>query len=512
MKSKKIKKTIILAIVFMTMFFVIGNKNVYAFNFDLKSSVCERDHDDQVLDFCEDSLVLNYTMLSDFFDELGCLYYFWTDTRNVMPAHMQLSMYVRDDEDIGGQNAETDDRSLLMYVRTKSNTGDIDYPIEQIHFYDVYGTNSCGDMEWGMNGKVQPEVGNLEQVGCIRKSLYDYRRAGKKCPTLYYKVTGTVSKDGKYYRMTYVSLKPKNDFMEAKAWDTENPYKKKKKEEPKPKDNKPKECTPEQKKELKQHLNDYIWDKIKKSKDEGGLGWEEPVENDREEEYYIDLINQLDEEYNAFLIELAAEGEKYMEEVLKCTCPIDKHNRTCLDWYIRDLMGDPDQNDGFRGRRQNKIDNAYRKNENLDEEAKKRIEDASNKAKESNKKQLELIRLEIRRWMGRFSKGIAGESCSSVLSEDLKDKIKQYINYGRVIVPILLIVLGMVDFGKAVLIQEKNDSNNIAFTTFIKRCIIAVSIFFLPLVLSILINAYNEAVEKNPDLPAIDLLKNCDID
>lgn len=57
--------------------------------------------------------------------------------------------------------------------------------------------------------------------------------------------------------------------------------------------------------------------------------------------------------------------------------------------------------------------------------------------------------------------------------------------YVRIIVPILIIVLGMLDLGKAV-IASKEDEMKKAQTTFVKRVIIGVIIFFVPLLVDLI--------------------------
>ena len=63
--------------------------------------------------------------------------------------------------------------------------------------------------------------------------------------------------------------------------------------------------------------------------------------------------------------------------------------------------------------------------------------------------------------------------------------INMVLGYVRVIVPILVITFGLFDLGKAV-IASKEDEMKKAQSTFIKRVIIGVVVFFVPLVVNIL--------------------------
>ena len=65
--------------------------------------------------------------------------------------------------------------------------------------------------------------------------------------------------------------------------------------------------------------------------------------------------------------------------------------------------------------------------------------------------------------------------------------IDQILLYPKIIVPILVILLGALDLGKAV-ISNKEDEMKKAQSTFIKRVIIGIVIFFIPTILDILMS------------------------
>ena len=136
------------------------------------------------------------------------------------------------------------------------------------------------------------------------------------------------------------------------------------------------------------------------------------------------------------------------------------------------------------------------------------IEEKIKEARERTKKGTEVMRQQLTTIMEDFISKMAGEKCTAILSDKLREKLQTYINWIRIIVPILLIMLGSVDMAKAVLIQEKTDDTNKAFNTFIKRCIIAVAIFFLPLVISYLIKQVNKVLPKDI---RIDTFEDCEL-
>lgn len=70
-------------------------------------------------------------------------------------------------------------------------------------------------------------------------------------------------------------------------------------------------------------------------------------------------------------------------------------------------------------------------------------------------------------------------SCEGILGLDLINAIQEIFDWLGIIAPILLIVFGSMDFGKAVLIND-NDALKKAASNFLKRCIAAILLFLLP--------------------------------
>ena len=77
--------------------------------------------------------------------------------------------------------------------------------------------------------------------------------------------------------------------------------------------------------------------------------------------------------------------------------------------------------------------------------------------------------------------------CDSLLGEDLRSEINSWLLYVKIAVPIILIVMGSLDFGKA-FISSDEDAMKKAQKKFIMRLIIALVIFFIPALVNILLN------------------------
>lgn len=78
-------------------------------------------------------------------------------------------------------------------------------------------------------------------------------------------------------------------------------------------------------------------------------------------------------------------------------------------------------------------------------------------------------------------------SCETLLGEDLRNEINSWFLYIKIAVPIILIVMGSLDFGKA-FISSDEDAMKKAQKKFIMRLIIAIVIFFIPAIVNALLN------------------------
>lgn len=82
-------------------------------------------------------------------------------------------------------------------------------------------------------------------------------------------------------------------------------------------------------------------------------------------------------------------------------------------------------------------------------------------------------------------RGDLDANCDSMFDSEAQELIQRLFNIICIAVPILLIVLGSVDFGNAVLSSDQEAMQK-AVKRFTTRCIIAVAIFFLPLIVNLL--------------------------
>lgn len=83
------------------------------------------------------------------------------------------------------------------------------------------------------------------------------------------------------------------------------------------------------------------------------------------------------------------------------------------------------------------------------------------------------------------------EKCEDLFSEELLNKIQEYFNIIKIIVPILVIIFGVLDFLKAITSSDADELKK-AQARFIKRLIIAVIIFFIPMLVNFVLNLVND--------------------
>jgi len=83
-------------------------------------------------------------------------------------------------------------------------------------------------------------------------------------------------------------------------------------------------------------------------------------------------------------------------------------------------------------------------------------------------------------------------TCADLIDADMRDLIDKILTYVRILIPILALALGMVDFATAVLGNKEEDMKK-AQARFIKRIIIAIAIFLVPSIIKLLLDLANEA-------------------
>lgn len=103
------------------------------------------------------------------------------------------------------------------------------------------------------------------------------------------------------------------------------------------------------------------------------------------------------------------------------------------------------------------------------------------------------LKKEYLKWQNEYNSSFgdneSSKDCSEVLGETA-DVINTIITLVRIAVPIIIILLGTFDLSKASLSGDPQSSKK-AVNTFIKRLIIGVFIFFIPMFVDIIVNAIN---------------------
>ena len=81
----------------------------------------------------------------------------------------------------------------------------------------------------------------------------------------------------------------------------------------------------------------------------------------------------------------------------------------------------------------------------------------------------------------------AADDCNGLLTVQAMEFIEEIINYIRIFVPILLIILGSVDFANAIISQDQEALKK-SGSKFVKRAIAAIAVFFVPLIVKVLLS------------------------
>lgn len=82
---------------------------------------------------------------------------------------------------------------------------------------------------------------------------------------------------------------------------------------------------------------------------------------------------------------------------------------------------------------------------------------------------------------------VFAESCDGLLTPGAYEMLQNALDIIRIAAPALLIVLGSVDLGTAVISDDK-DGLKKATSKLIKRFLAAIAIFFVPLIVNVLID------------------------
>lgn len=98
-----------------------------------------------------------------------------------------------------------------------------------------------------------------------------------------------------------------------------------------------------------------------------------------------------------------------------------------------------------------------------------------------------------------LGQAITDISCEGLLGPALLDDISTVLTWIRIAVPILLIILGTTDFVKALLSDDQQETKK-ATSRFVKRCIIAVAIFFIPSIIMYIISFIDKIADVSCDI------------
>ena len=90
-------------------------------------------------------------------------------------------------------------------------------------------------------------------------------------------------------------------------------------------------------------------------------------------------------------------------------------------------------------------------------------------------------------------------TCEDLIGEELNAKILSYFDIVRLAVPILLVILGILDFAKAFFSNDDSEMKK-AQSKFIKRIFVAILFFFVPVLVNLLLTIANQVWDIiNPD-------------
>lgn len=88
--------------------------------------------------------------------------------------------------------------------------------------------------------------------------------------------------------------------------------------------------------------------------------------------------------------------------------------------------------------------------------------------------------------------------CGNVFSVELIEELRKIFRVIQIVVPILLTLLTMFDFAKAVFVQDK-DGLNKAKNNFLKRAVAAMIVFFSPYIITGIMDLANEVIKNGDD-------------
>lgn len=93
-------------------------------------------------------------------------------------------------------------------------------------------------------------------------------------------------------------------------------------------------------------------------------------------------------------------------------------------------------------------------------------------------------------------------NCEGIIGEEMLDFINKIFTWIKIIAPIIVVIMGSVEFAGAIL-QDDKDAMKKAANKFIKRLIVAVAIFLIPTLMEFLLNIFNEFSRHSADICGI---------
>ena len=91
-------------------------------------------------------------------------------------------------------------------------------------------------------------------------------------------------------------------------------------------------------------------------------------------------------------------------------------------------------------------------------------------------------------------------SCLLTIDSMIPNFVSTIVNVIKIAIPIMLIVFGLIDLGKAT-IAQKDDEIKKAQTTFVKRIIAAVLVFFVVAIVQLVFGLLNNAQDAGTQNP-----------
>ena len=214
--------------------------------------------------------------------------------------------------------------------------------------------------------------------------------------------------------------------------------------------------------------------------------------------HYLDGVNnsELGHQINSILTKYRAELKKYLEEEIPCALTEEKlaEEMAKLDEIVDRYIAD------INTTMNNAVTEAYN-NGTIDTNTYNNTITNIDTAQTTAEEKIQKFEETIGKWYSNLINGDKILDCDGLLDAGLVDIINTLLTWIRIIVPIIVIILGTVDFSKAVLNAEKDEMKQ-AVTRLTKRIVIAIIIFFVPTLIHLLVDIFNQVSDIHiTDLP-----------